>query len=130
MWAILFGDECEVTPDREWVDDALARMPYAKSGNQWLCLMRDDGDQMNVLWQSPAYFFEWNNEEMGGALAGYRAGEGLDHRPQERTGFLGNLFGKKAGLTGSGFSQSEATAMLDAYVRGTPAFPDLHWEPL
>ena len=127
MLAVLAGEELEVDPTPEFVRTTLAQFAtYEHEQDRFICLIRGEEDQLNVLQTDDAYVMEWYLGSEGGHLAGYRSSQAPAQLPRRR-GFFASLFKGPSPLHGTRISLEEAASILDAYVDGATSFDDFEW---
>ena len=130
MWpAIIAGNEAEVEPSPEWHRKILAEIRLVDHPlDQFICLLRGDEDQLNVLAVDGAFVLDWYRGDMGGHVVGFRKGQAPAQLPRE-PGFLARLLGaSRPPIQGSRISLEEAARVLDAYIEGAWDFPAFEWK--
>jgi hypothetical protein len=127
MYAIVGAEEETVDPTPQWVRETLERASSAAGEHgRFVCLVRDDDDQLNALYVDGAWVMEWYRGDWGGHHCGFRSGEAPESLPRQR-GFWARLFKGLSPLFGSRISTTEAASMLDLYVGGAQNFANFEW---
>ena len=125
--AVIGGKEEKVFPTDSWIKFTLSDVRHrSKKAERFVCLIRNEEDQLNALCVNGAFILEWYRQSAGGRLIASRAGE----KPTEcfeRLSLIARFFGAKRQIQGSLFDLNEAATIFEAYVNGATEFPSIAW---